>query len=62
MASASILPSRLSKRKSTSIVAQGLNEDSVISDQSNDSFQASSDIKGPKEEFIIIKCEEGNGS
>ncbi|XP_071146524.1 homeobox-containing protein 1-like [Mytilus edulis] len=62
VASASILPSRLSKRKSTSIVAQGSNEDSVISDQSNDSFQASSDIKGPKEEFIIIKCEEGNGS
>ncbi|XP_076085447.1 homeobox-containing protein 1-like isoform X2 [Mytilus galloprovincialis] len=62
VASASILPSRLSKRKSTSIVVQGSNEDSVISDQSNDSFQASSDIKGPKEEFIIIKCEEGNGS
>ncbi|XP_063412420.1 homeobox-containing protein 1-like [Mytilus trossulus] len=62
VASASILPSRLSKRKAISIVAQGSNEDSVISDQSNDSFQASSDIKGPKEEFIIIKCEEGNGS
>ncbi|CAC5407479.1 unnamed protein product [Mytilus coruscus] len=62
VASASILPSRLRKRKSASIVTQGSNEDGVNSDQSNDSFQALSDNKGPKEEFIIIKCEEDNGS